>query len=116
MKLLYDSGVIKRGQGSSNDVAQTKQYEINGQLFRLELVSGERKNYRIYRFSQSGKWEWIEAEGDSFRGQPNIQYITYTRQADDERSPATWGDWWEKLETQARFYADITAPYQEAKA
>ena len=117
MKLLYDSGVLGHGNEPTqpNDKLQVKQYEINGQLFRIEVQSGGRANYRIYRFSESGEWQWMEAEGDSFRGKPKIQYVTYHNTSTGKDSPATWALWWVNLLKQAVIYSQITPAYKGAK-
>ena len=90
-----------------NDYSQIKisrNYKVNNQLFRITLSTHDKGSYCIYRFSNDSGWNWIEAEGESFIGKPDLKNNTpYSFMAE--------------LEKTMLIYSSITRPYfnQEGK-
>ena len=54
----------------------SRTYKVNNQLFRITLSTYNKGSYTIYRFSNTSGWNWLEAEGESFIGRPDLENNT----------------------------------------
>ena len=76
--------VVQKNDYSQIKISRT--YKVNNQLFRINLSTYDKGSWCIYRFSDSG-WNWIEAEGESFIGRPDLENNTpYSFMAELEKT------------------------------